>query len=423
MNKIDIEMLINGNKDIIYSKDFFDKLRSSSLLEFRKNINLVLEMYPNGYLEDIVLRYYDSLLEMYDDNSRLFLFYKNLINLVKVGEFDLENKGLVDDFIDDKILIKISDLYHYDNGLEMIDEYLDGLTSYKISEIVIDGLFGDTIYNVFLNIKEMLRYNELLPNKETVLGIEDVSFYERILSIDRLDNKMKIEMYHKLKNKDIGKMFYFHLRSVKDLSYKYIDSSLFKINKNKDLVVRDKGVDIYKLEGEEFNILVRCQKEYSPYSRVRRNCYSLISDNGIKVYNRKKFIYGYSSVDAEDILNVFEYDAYSSSGDFYPVKNVNRVMFPYQIINPDRYNEIQIVNKRDRDRYVTNRPDYLVCFDNIRDKDWGEALRLGIPIVLIDTKCYRNSASLDRSDFKEYERIYDDYTDGFYKEDVRRRRR
>lgn len=42
------------DKEIVYEKSFFDSLKSSSLLEFRKNINMVQEIIPTLYLEEKV---------------------------------------------------------------------------------------------------------------------------------------------------------------------------------------------------------------------------------------------------------------------------------------------------------------------------------------------------------------------------------
>ena len=54
--------------------------------------------------------------------------------------------------------------YRDKNGREPVKEYLLEITNQKISEIIIDSLFKDTYYNVVLNIKEMLRYNQTLKN-------------------------------------------------------------------------------------------------------------------------------------------------------------------------------------------------------------------------------------------------------------------
>ena len=50
---------IKENKDIIYDKNFFDYIKGTSLLELRKNINLVQDLNPTLYLEEKVVWYYD----------------------------------------------------------------------------------------------------------------------------------------------------------------------------------------------------------------------------------------------------------------------------------------------------------------------------------------------------------------------------
>ena len=51
------------------------------------------------------------------------------------------------------------------NNRDILIDILKKETNKKISEIIIDALFSDNIYNVWLNIKEMLRYNKGLTKK------------------------------------------------------------------------------------------------------------------------------------------------------------------------------------------------------------------------------------------------------------------
>ena len=52
----------------------------------------------------------------------------------------------------------------------------------------------DNIYNVFLNIKEMLRFNNSLNDEEKVLSQEQVDFYTMFLNIEKLNNKNIIDL-------------------------------------------------------------------------------------------------------------------------------------------------------------------------------------------------------------------------------------
>ena len=84
------------------------------------------------------------------------------------------------------------------------------------------------------------------------------------------------------------------------------------------------------------------------------------------------------------------------------------------------------MNQKDEngDCYIRNMPDYLVVFDQINDNEITEAKRLGIPIVLIDTKYYiQDIQKPSELGFSEYESTYDDYTYGSDLEEIRRMRR
>ena len=82
------------------------------------------------------------------------------------------------------------------------------MTNKKISEITVDALFADNIYNVWINIKEMFRFNGKLPENKKILDNDKIKFYEMILNIDNVSCTDKIKLYHSLKEKNISTMFY-----------------------------------------------------------------------------------------------------------------------------------------------------------------------------------------------------------------------
>ena len=63
---------------------------------------------------------------------------------------------------------------------------MKGEVNRKISEVVVDALFCDNIYNVWLNIKEMLRYNSKLDAEDKVLDNDKIDFYQMILNFDKI---------------------------------------------------------------------------------------------------------------------------------------------------------------------------------------------------------------------------------------------
>lgn len=422
--------LIRDNKDIRYEDNFF---KDTSLLEFRKRIDFVQNINTSIELELLVRKYYDYLLKQYDNTTNLFFKYSEIMDELKNKNYDfLYNYDDFDYFIDKKLIIKLQDYWHYSDKLELIYKELRNRTNLKISEIVVDGLFEDTIYNVWINIREMLRYNECLSSDEKLLDEDKISFYQTILNIDNLNCDEKIRIYNNLKNKNVALMFYEDLRRVKDKSYSEIKNNLFKVIEYEKLLNREKsleyGVPIYDLETEKFYILISCRDKYNEVDCVRRHCYSLITDTNMKVYRKDRFIYGYTNFDIGNILHVFERDSYSSNGNgisrnSFTTNRVNRIMTLKQIRNTIKYNEIQIINKEiDDNKFEVMKPDYLVVFEKLEIRHLEEAKRLSIPIVRINTKNYLYQKNQELSNL-EYVKVRDDYTEGVYQEDDRISRR
>ena len=106
------------------------------------------------------------------------------------------------DYNDDgKLVLKNSD--------ELLDK-LKNITSLKLSEVIVDALFCDNIYNVWLNIREMLRYNNSMSSSDRIINGERVSFYELIFDFDNVSSDDKIELFNKFKDKSINFMFYIY---------------------------------------------------------------------------------------------------------------------------------------------------------------------------------------------------------------------
>lgn len=424
-----IKKLVIDNNEIVYDNTFFDSLKDTSLLEFRKNILMVQLIRPTYYIEQQVLLYYESLLKEFNYDSGLFKIYDIILDDFKCRSFDfLDSYNKFNYFIDRTIKLKLQDFSHYGERVELTYDYLAKMTNLKISEIVIDGLFGDTIYNVWINIKEMLRYHNCLNDNDKFLDEEKIQFYKMILEIDKINCKDKIDLYYKLKTKNISLMFYEDTRKTKDISYKNINNNLFNININlynyEDSNKYD--VPIYDLNGDNFFMLIRCMNDFSSSSKCERKCYSLISSYNMEVFNKRGFIYGYNIVPINNILHIFENDSHSCRGknslDFVYNGVVNRIMYPNQIVNFNGWSEIQIKNNNDNnsDLYLSLSPNFLVVFDKIENEHIEEAKRLGIPIVRINTNIYKNNLNKDfEPDICSYEKIYDNYTDGSYMENER----
>lgn len=302
-----------------------------------------------------------------------------------------------------------------DKKVNIINEYIK-LTSLKLSEIIIDSLFQENIYNVWFNIREMFRFN----NNIQVLSENKEDFYTTILNFDTLSNKDKIKFYNTYRNKNINLMFYEDLRSVKDKSYEFINNQLFDYN-NYDINLKLSlmyKTNVYDLRNKNFYMLVRGEESHQDVTTTRRNCYSIISNENTNIFGQGIMTtYGYNYLDGDRVLHIFEEDSYSSDLNEKPIipsLKVNRIMTPKELSNGcSWYSEIQIVNKKfDNELCRTKKPDYIVAIDYISSKDVSESKRLNIPIVLIKKQLLEQNKIVDIS-LKTEE---DEYIDKDYQE-------
>lgn len=405
---------VRFSRDILLQNDFFDKLKHSNFSEFRRNINAVEKYNDPLIIQSKLSKYYDELINEYDKDRGIFKYYGNVFdnpNLLK------ENKR--DDFIFnfDVRYVFASYIDYNDDGklvLKNSDELLDKLkniTSLKLSEVIVDALFCDNIYNVWLNIREMLRYNNSMSSSDRIINDERVSFYELIFDFDNVSSDDKIELFNKFKDKNINFMFYDDLRKLKNYAYDKIKDDMFVISNNDDKINDDfskkYGTTIYDLRDSKYTMMVRtlgCR--YQEGTNNSRDCYSIISDENNEVYEHGNYdnIYGYSFFDNDMVIHMLEKDSFSSDiSDRSGVSRyVNRIMTSKELTNGSSwYSEVDIANKKDDNgKYKTMKPDFIIAYDFVSDLNVIESKRLGIPIVLIK-----------KSLLKDSDRIYTGFND------------
>lgn len=433
--KFNIKQLIDRgikfNDKIVKKKEFFDLLKGQSIVELRYLINKAEKNNNALCLEERMQDYHSEIINSYDSESGVFKDYLRIINDPKF-ELPYDQKSFI---IDDKIFYNISKyrIYNYRTEefvikKEELTEYLKDLTSKKLSEIVVDALFEDNIYNVWLNIREMLRYNEKLQESEKVIDSDKEEFYKKILNIDNISCEEKIDLYNNLKDKKISFMYYYDLRKLKDLSYDLIKRDLFNVDNvkknNLNLELTDKyGVSVFDMRDEEYTMLIRCQGKYRESDVFRRNCYTIIGNENTSSFgeHRKGTIYyGYNSFENDRVIHVLEQDSFSTDvTDEQPSRFVNRIMTSDELVRASNwYSEVDIVNiKNENGEYDVKKPDYLVYYDdsNNFEEYVEEAKRLNISIVIIKN----TELSLDRKidiDFDMNTDYYTDYEDRYLRE-------
>lgn len=419
---------VKFNDSILSSQRFFNRLKSSSFVIFRKNINTV-ETYNNPIIiEQKLKKYYDELISSYDNEEDMFGEYWGVLNNPSL----LYNYYDKDTFIFSYDIVLLFEKYLscddddnlYFKDRDALIQILKMETSKKISEVVIDALFSDNIYNVGINIREMIRYNNKLDKNDKALDDDRVAFYKMILSFDNISSKDKIKLFNEFKDRNFSLTFYDDLRKLKDASYDMIKNDLLDLSKYSDKV---SSIDcertqclVYDLRDSKYTMLVRSKFPHKDKSNKRRNCYSIISDENNNTFDQgednDKIIYGYNSFDNDMVIHMLEQDAFSSDAynDNKDVSNyVNRIVSKDELVlGSDCYSEVELVNIQDENgKYINQKPDFIVVYDNIRDIDITESKRLNIPIVIIRKNILDKNERIDMEFDREKDRYVNSSSD------------
>ena len=369
-----------SNKGILFDYSvlsdplFLEKLKTSSVIEFRSNIESIQKNNGFEVLEEQVLRYYDEIINSYDSETKIF------------SSLMPEDPSSIT-FSDKDLILNYEAKFALKDGTASMQEY----TAKKVREIVIDALFKDNYHNVRLNIEELLRYNSNLPEGQKIIDSNTELFYKAILNMESLSVDDMISIYRELRNVDISTKFYEDIRAAKDYAYDTINEELVSPEEHKELFSEELsnqyGVDIYDFRNQEYTGLVRVlSTPINPTTRRVQDCYTLINNHNNAVFGNG-FIYGFSSFDTDYVIHMLETDAWTSNNKNAndSTETVNRIATSNQLVESNyMYSEINIANKlNDENQYETLKPDYILCKDKITERAISESKRLGIPIMLV----------------------------------------
>ena len=149
--KLNIKRLIDTDvifpSSVLNDSKFFDMLKEKSLISFRTNINNVERKNLPEPIEYQLKKYYEELISSYNQEHNMFNDYVNIINTTNKLNNEIEFNNYILDFNAKNIYKE----YLKKKDSKIFEEYKI-LTSKKLSEIIIDALFQDNIYNVIYNI-------------------------------------------------------------------------------------------------------------------------------------------------------------------------------------------------------------------------------------------------------------------------------
>ena len=317
-----------------------------------------------------------------------------------------------------------------DNKNELLD-FLKNESNVTLGNLIIDYHFKELPLNVKKDINELVSFEK---SGGSTLSKEDLTLYEQILNIDNLSYSEKINLHQKLSQINMVEKFYDDIRNAKNKMYENINNAILKKDnienfKNNELSNKY-GVNVYTLEGTPFYALVKSVgtlkgeilNEVKLHSRKDGGSFSIDSGYKLNTFNKPNYTYNlaYDGFSSEQVVHAFTEDSYSNydrnSEDTTP--KINKIMMPYEFVTESPYyNELVIsqVNEKKTtemdDRIPMLKPFAIYCYDEICANDIESAKRLGLDIILINTKKYNvNIQKKDENwykDFKEEEYVLD----------------
>jgi hypothetical protein len=360
---------------------FFDITGSEELYEFLKNCNDEVFYYFWSFKR----HYNNHIFEQNDLMNRLAAYnikYNSPISYRKrIGNLSKNN--------DENIIDRINKL-----RLKVYDDFMNQDNCYFLDcekEVICDTLFEKPYDYIWKILSIVIKYIDDFNEKDTKLNNEQITLIKKlyaVLSYCGIDDKLLLNSYNELKDKNIDYMDFLNncYNIAKKDAISLLSCSLIKENDIKSLT-NDKisEINVYNLEGEPFMLLVH-KTSHSKAGDWPKNeddilSFSLISDKAVdKVWNCGDVLLGFVNITPEKIINTCAKDS-----DTKMMINNN---FKSDFITPSSL----IANtKHHNDITVKGNifPSYVCCYNDVRDIDVAVAMKLGIDILKINTKKYK----------------------------------
>lgn len=416
---------ISDNYDINYTRFIINNFsKCNDLSSIEKNKKEVLNDNINNLNNELLPKY-----------EKLYMILNYLIKNNKL-EYDTIKESIYSIFKNESSIFlqnlnaDVITCLRSDNKNELLI-FLKNESNKTLGNLIVDYHFKDLPLNVKKDINEIVSFEKSGGN---TLSKEDLTLYEQILNIDNLTNSEKVKLNHTLSKFNMVEKFYDDIRNAKNKMYENINNVILKkdnISKYKNDELSNKyGVNVYTLEGEPFYALVKSVgtlkgeilDEIKLHSRKDGGSFSIDSGYKLNTFNKPNYTYNlaYDGFSNEQVVHAYTEDSYSNydrnSNDTTP--KINKIMMPYEFVTESPYyNELVIsqVNEKKTtemdDKIPMLKPFAIYCYDEICANDIESAKRLGLDIILINTKKYNvNIQKKDEKwykDFKEEEYVLD----------------
>lgn len=320
-------------------------------------------------------------------------------------QFNLENnEGIFENYMKlvDKLqsgtiskteLDRIPEEIEYFYGTQINTEFLKELTLKRKKQLLCDYYFKDYSENVLHNLKEIVNFD----NNEKIISNKNLELYNKFLNFEMLSNETISELLSNANNEDYSKILYSDILTCKNFSYGLYNNEFFKPNISKlrnESISKKFGLDIYELNGEKFLACVHCGRFYEGKGKKTISL-SIIGSENIGLFDKTRIIVGYSYLEPDKIMHVYNKDSYTEGQ--LGTNRINKIYKPHDLLEDTYfYNEILYSEKK---RQLS--PDYIVCIDDIDSESYNYASNNNLPIVIINSSKYKISCNyIDDVDYR-----------------------
>ena len=412
-------------------KKFLKKITNIyNIKDYRLLIKTFSKKYSPLIIEVKRKEYYDKEINSYDLNTKMLKrfndFYQEYLKMPLITK---ENILLLIDkyFICLNTYDPIKNIllnYCLNKDKTKLKGFLELESNIKITDMIIDYHFEEIVYNIFIDIKRLVKFQE---TEGRTLSDEDIEFYQMLLNLDELSYLDKVKVHDKLKKINVMEKYYDDYKKAKDKNIDLIKSSMLNLDKLKKFYRFDISnklqVPVYVLESLPFCCLVKSLeipkseilKPSNLISRVDGASYSLDGSSKLKTFYDPRVNYNiiYADFPKEQLLHIYPVDSYShykrGSGSIATTR-VFELTLPDKLLEWGMdHNEIIIAqhNANSYDELNANLsnpiPMGIYCYDAITENDIESSRKTGLPIVVVKTKSYPTPNNKNKLD--EYKTI------------------
>lgn len=357
--------------------------------------------------ENMLSRYYQCYQEIVSSMEKEIEPYE-LLDSVFAKYFSLDGDG-TREFELRRSLAK----YYCSKDAKELHAFLEWESHLQLTDILIDYHFEEIPFNFFLDLKQLIQFQE---GEGKTLSDEEIILYSKLLNLDTLSYPEIKNLHMALKQFPAMGTYYDHFRAAKDKAASLMEQAILteeKAKPYKDEALSSRaGVDVYVLEGEEFYALVKATSfskteplKESPFLYNNDGgSYSLDGSSKLQTFcdPREYYNFVFSAFPKDQILHMYPVDSYTNyrRGEDLGTSRVYELHTPKDLVSRSmNYSEIlfSLPNQNRHDelnsRLVTPKLMGLYCYDKIIDNDIISARNLGIGIVLVKTKSYQVDGS------------------------------